>query len=322
MIEASEITRNYGPLRAVDELSFTVPRGSVCGFLGPNGAGKSTTIRMITGLIPPDSGALRVGGTDVGRDPNGVRRQIGYLPETNPLDLELRVEEYLRFRGRLMGLNGRGLLDAIARSLDLCGLEGVQRRLIGALSKGFRQRVGLAAALVADPPLLVLDEPTVGLDPVQQSTFRSLLESLANERTVLLSSHLLAEVEASCNWLVMISGGRLVATGSRNEVMAGVAGAPVVMEVSGEDPMGFRDRMSIAEGIDGVTTHELDGDWTRLLFTASDGLDHRERLIQEAVRDGLRIREVRQERQTLEAVFLALAGGSDTRWSDPKEEGL
>ncbi len=315
MIEASELTRTYGPLRAVDGLSFAVPKGAVCGFLGPNGAGKSTTIRMIAGLFPPDSGHLRVGGVDVAADPMGVRAQIGYLPESNPLDTELRVEEYLRFRGRLVGLHGRPLTDAINRSLELCGLNEVSRRLLGALSKGFRQRAGLAAALLGDPPLLVLDEPTVGLDPAQQATFRALLASLAGDRTVLLSSHLLAEVDASCSWLVMISGGRLVATGSREEVMARASGAPVVMELSGDGFAGFESTLSGMAGIGEVTTSRLTDGWHRLRIVALDGHDHREELVRHALDAGFRVRELRQERQTLESVFLTLAGASDPHWA-------
>ena len=320
MIEATELTRTYGPLRAVDGLSFSVPKGAVCGFLGPNGAGKSTTIRMIAGLFPPDSGQLSVGGVDVAADPMGVRSQIGYLPESNPLDTELRVEEYLRFRGRLVGLHGRPLTDAISRSLGLCGLEEVSRRLLGALSKGYRQRAGLAAALLGDPPLLVLDEPTVGLDPAQQGTFRTLLASLAGERTVLLSSHLLAEVDASCSWLVMISGGRLVATGSRDEVMARASGAPVVMELSGDGLAGFESTLSDMTGIGEVRTVGVGGGWHELRVVPSDGADHREELVQRALAAGFQLREVRRERETLESVFLTLAGATAPDWSGADDD--
>jgi ABC-2 type transport system ATP-binding protein len=320
MIEASELTRTYGPLRAVDRLSFQVPKGSVCGFLGPNGAGKSTTIRMITGLFPPDSGRLMVGGLDVVRTPLASRRLIGYLPESTPLDPELRVEEYLRFRGRLCGLKGRDLKAAIGRSADRCGLESVRRRLIGALSKGFRQRVGLAAALLADPPLLILDEPTVGLDPSQQAAFRSLLGALSDDRTVLLSSHLLAEVEASCTWLVMISSGRLVATGSRESILEQVSGSPVIAEVLKADAPAFQAKVQALVAVAEVGIEDLEPGWSRLRILSADGSDLREVILGMARDMGIRLRELRQQRQNLESVFLALEGGASGGWSPAVSE--
>ena len=317
MIEASELTRTYGPLRAVDRLSFSVPKGSVCGFLGPNGAGKSTTIRMIAGLFPPDAGRLMVGGLDVARDPIAARRLVGYLPESTPLDPELRVDEYLRFRGRLSGLGGRALGTAIGRSSERCGLDSVRRRLIGALSKGFRQRVGLAAALLADPPLLILDEPTVGLDPAQQAAFRNLLGDLADDRTVLLSSHLLAEVEASCTWLVMISGGRLVATGARDSVLNQVSAAPIILEVAEVDASTIRTKIEAHESVAEVVVDGIEPGWSRLQVVSADGSDLRE-VILAMVRDtGVRLRELRRQRQTLESVFLALEGAASGGWSAP-----
>lgn len=308
MIEASELTRNYGPLRAVDRVSFVVPKGAVCGFLGPNGAGKSTTIRMIAGLMPPDSGRLEVGGVDVVADPLGARRQVGYLPESTPLDPELRVEEYLRFRGRLRGLGGGDLRAAIGRVLSRCDLESVRRRLVGALSKGFRQRVGLAAALLGDPPLLVLDEPTVGLDPAQQTAFRALLSDLAGERTVLLSSHLLAEVEASCDRLVMISGGRLVATGTRDSILEQVGGAPVVVEIESAGVERFRTALSALAPTATLESSALEAGWSRLRILERD-TDLREPVFRIANELGLRVRELHRERPTLESVFLSLAPG-------------
>ena len=321
MIEASELTRTYGPLRAVDRLSFTVPKGSVCGFLGPNGAGKSTTIRMIAGLFPPDAGRLLVGGQDVARDPIAARRLVGYLPESTPLDPELRVDEYLRFRGRLHGLGGRDLQTAIARSTERCGLDSVRRRLIGALSKGFRQRVGLAAALLADPPLLILDEPTVGLDPAQQAAFRNLLAELADDRTVLLSSHLLAEVEASCTWLVMISGGRLVATGARESVLDRVSSTPVIIEIAEADAPAIRAKIEALESVAEVVIEAVEPGWSRVRVVSTDGSDLREPILAMVRETGVRLRELRQERQTLESVFLALEGAASGGWSATSTSG-
>ena len=305
MIKATGITRTYGLLKAVDQLSFVVPSGVVCGFLGPNGAGKSTTIRMIAGLFPPDSGFLEVGDADVARDPVAVRRQVGYLPESNPLYPELRVEEYLRFRGRLAGLGGRQLRSGVDRALDSCGLGDVRRRLIRTLSRGYRQRTGLSAALVADPPLLVLDEPTVGLDPVQQVAFRKLLGTLSGDRTVLLSSHLLSEVQSTCTWLVMITGGRLLASGPAEQVLHGgrrrihacidAGDAQRLLDACRQDP-GFSD-----------VTLEDDGSGRKELFAvpAAKTSDPQALLGDLAARHGVPLRALGAEEVTLESIFLA-----------------
>lgn len=319
MIRATEITRSYGRLTAVDHLSFDVPEGVVCGFLGPNGAGKSTTIRMIAGLFPPDSGRLTVGGVDVRSDPLGVRRQVGYLPETSPLYPEFRLEEYLRFRGRLAGLRGRDLGGAVDKVIDTCGLGAVRRRLVRALSRGFRQRTGLAAALIADPPLLVLDEPTVGLDPAQQGAFRALLSDLAGERTVLLSSHLLAEVEASCSWLVMISDGKLIGSGTRDSLLHRGKAPRVLAELAtpSAELLGalLRKRSDVHE----VVTESIGGEWTMLLVTqASTEVDLRATIGSLAAKEGIGLRELRFEERSLETVYLELAGHAESEWKAAK----
>ncbi len=211
MIEATGITRRYGRFTAVRALDLEVPRGVVCGLLGPNGAGKTTTIRMITGMLPPDEGDLRVVGRRMPDERRRALSAIGYLPESAPSNPEMRVEEYLRFRGRLLGLGSRSVRSSVDSSLEACDLGSVRRRLIGQLSKGFRQRVGLAAALLGDPELLVLDEPTVGLDPRQLRDFRGLIRRLAAERTVLLSSHIMQEIEAVADRVVLMHRGRKLA---------------------------------------------------------------------------------------------------------------
>ena len=320
MINATGLTRTYGSLTAVDRLSFDVPNGVVCGFLGPNGAGKSTTIRMIAGLFPPDAGSLFVGGVDATRDPLGVRRQVGYLPESNALYPELRIEEYLRFRGRLAGLGSNELSRGVDRAVDACGLGDVRRRLIGSLSRGFRQRTGLAAAMIADPPLLVLDEPTVGLDPVQQVAFRQLLGELAGNRTVLLSSHLLSEVQTTCTWLVMISGGRLLASGPRDEVLHGGrvrvhaqvddAHSARLLEACRSDP-GFSE--VLLEGAVGAR---------RDLYavpSAAD-IDGQALLGRIAAEQGVPLRALGPEEVSLESIFLAGAVPSDG-WTDQGAAG-
>ena len=221
MIEAEHLVKRYGPVAAVSDVSFRLERGRVIGVLGPNGAGKSTTLKMVIGYLPPTSGTARVGGIDVVRAPLAVRRCVGYLPESTPLSAEMRVREYLRFRADLAGVARRRRGAAIDAAIERCALVDVARRPIRHLSKGYRQRVGLAAAIVHEPALLVLDEPTVGLDPSQIRDFRALVRSLAGERTVLYSTHILAEAELACDDVLMIHGGRLAAQGSVEALLRG-----------------------------------------------------------------------------------------------------
>jgi ABC-2 type transport system ATP-binding protein len=210
MIEVANLSKRYGELTAVDDVSFTASPGEIVGFLGPNGAGKTTTMRVITGFLPATSGTVRVAGFDVFEQSTEVRRRIGYLPENPPLYNDMTVAAYLRFVARLKGLGRADTRDAVERVLETCGLAGVRDRLLAHLSKGFRQRVGLAQALIHDPPVLVLDEPTIGLDPRQIIEIRSLIKSLGGERTVVLSTHILPEVSQVCDKVVIISDGRVV----------------------------------------------------------------------------------------------------------------
>jgi len=214
MIKVEHLTKYYGEYPAVRDVSFTVERGQIVGFLGPNGAGKSTTMRMITGYITATSGRATIDGYDVFTQPIESRRRIGYLPENCPLYLEMRVIEYLRFRAGLKGLNSREQRNRLAYVIDRCWLGDVQRQLIGTLSKGFRQRVGLADALLADPPVLILDEPTAGLDPTQIRETRGLIQELAQQHTMLLSTHILPEVEMTCTSLILINQGEVAAMGT------------------------------------------------------------------------------------------------------------
>jgi ABC-2 type transport system ATP-binding protein len=214
MIHVENLTKYYGDYAAVRDISFDVSRGQVVGFLGPNGAGKSTTMRILTGYLRANSGQASIAGKDVFWDPIAARRQIGYLSEGCPLYTEMRVEEYLKFRGGLKGLNGRETRNRLAYVLDRCWLQDVRRQLIGTLSKGYRQRVGLADSLIANPPVLILDEPTVGLDPTQIRETRKLIKELGNEHTVLLSTHILPEVEMTCDSVIIIHQGRVAAQGT------------------------------------------------------------------------------------------------------------
>jgi len=214
MIEVNHLTKYYGEYPAVRDVSFEVAKGRVVGFLGPNGAGKSTTMRILAGFLTASGGKARIAGFDVFNDPIEVRRRIGYMPESNPLYGELRVDEYLRFRGGLKGLGWSARRKRIDYVLKRCWLTDVRRQLIGTLSKGYRQRVGLADALLADPPVLILDEPTAGLDPTQIRETRKLIRELGDQHTMLLSTHILSEVEMTCDSVVIIYQGAVAEDGT------------------------------------------------------------------------------------------------------------
>lgn len=217
-IEVRQLTKLYGPQRAVDDLSFSVKPGEIVGFLGPNGAGKSTTMKIATGYLPPSSGTVLVAGHDVSRDPLTVRRNLGYLAEHNPLYLDLYVKEFLHFIGEIHGLKGTRLRTRVADVIELVGLEVEQKKRVGQLSKGYRQRVGLAQALLHDPAVLILDEPTTGLDPNQLVEIRQVIRTIGREKTVLFSTHIMQEVEALCDRVIILSRGRLVADATLPEL--------------------------------------------------------------------------------------------------------
>lgn len=210
MVEVSRLTKYYGDFRAIQDVSFSVQRGEILGFLGPNGAGKTTTMRIITGFMPPTEGTVTLEGFDLFEEPHEVRRRIGYLPENPPLYNDMTVSSYLRFVGRLKGVPRRYISAALEAVLAKCSLTEVASRLVGHLSKGYRQRVGLAQALIHNPPVLILDEPTIGLDPKQIIEIRGLIRELSEDRTVILSTHILPEVSQTCDKVVIINEGRVV----------------------------------------------------------------------------------------------------------------
>jgi ABC-2 type transport system ATP-binding protein len=263
MITVEQVTKRFGALVAVDALSFEIDRGEVVGFLGPNGAGKTTTMRMLTGTLQPDVGRVLIDGRSIGEEHTGPSAQarIGYLPESNPLYEDMLVCEYLEYAGTLRGLerNGGGLRRAVRTAADETGLEDVFFRPISEASKGYRQRIGLAAAMLHRPDILVLDEPTEGLDPNQRVEIRRLITTLGRERTVLLSTHVMQEVEHTCTRLLIVNRGRLVADGSVEELIAGGAQrgrAAYVVEAAGE---GVREGLAALPGVEQVTTEQVDG---------------------------------------------------------------
>src|SRR5246500_527068 len=236
MITVKELTKRYGRTTAVDQISFEVAKGQVVGFLGPNGAGKTTTMRMLTCFLPPSAGTAKVAGFDVFEEPLEVKRRIGYLPETPPLYPEMETAEYLKFVGKLKGLSGSDLQKRVDYVSERCAIADVKKKLLGKLSKGYRQRVGLAQAIIHNPDVLILDEPTAGLDPKQINETRDLIKSLAGSHTIILSTHILPEVEQTCEQVIIINKGKLVATDSVRNLQARARGAEsIVLEVAGRN---------------------------------------------------------------------------------------
>lgn len=305
-IEASGLVKSFGETRAVDGVDLAVRTGSVYGVLGPNGAGKTTTIRMITGFLPPTDGKVTVAGKDLFESPREARRQVGYLPENVALYNEMRVEEYLAYRARLEGLARNEAREAIGMAVERCLLSDVSRQIIGTLSKGYRQRVGLATAILHRPSVLVLDEPTVGLDPKQIIAIRELIRELGRERTLLLSTHILPEVELLCNRVMIIDRGRIVAEGTPESLRQGSLGNPVVRLTIKEAPAGAGELLSQLPGVTGVRPGAGGSDGGAWVVEHEPGTDPRESLFLEAVQRGWVLLEMTRERVTLEDIFVRL----------------
>lgn len=310
MILTRHVSKQFGQFLAVDSLNLEIPRGQVVGFLGPNGAGKTTTIRMIAGYLPPTSGQIMVDSLDVSRSWREVRRRIGYLPEAAPLYTEMRVQEFLNFRARLFGVSRRGRKPAIELALRRCRLGEVRRRPIYQLSKGFRQRVGLAAALLHEPPLLILDEPTVGLDPTQIREIRSLIRELAGQHTILLSTHILPEVEMTCDRIVMIARGRVRAEGTIDELQATAAkNCRYVLETDASDAQGILSQLPQVQGVESMS---LNAKWKRFIVSARQaGDDLREAIAEAMSKRGAIVRELRREAPSLEQLFVQMAADAE-----------
>lgn len=308
MIEVEKLSKHYGGFCAVDQISFEVKEGDIVGFLGPNGAGKTTTIRILTCFHPASAGRATIAGHDVFSASREVREQIGYLPESCPLYPEMRAREYLRFRAKLRGLGRDAIGKSIERVAERCWIRDVINRPIGQLSKGYRQRVGLADALLHNPKVLILDEPTVGLDPTQIRETRSLIRELAQEHTVMLSSHILPEVEATCKRLVIIHRGRIVAAGTPDELRQRVTGeSRLIAEMKG----GEREVVEGVKSLNGVTDLQAvaSGGWTRVNLATKSDL--REAIYQLSTQRGWPIRELRREIATLEDFFVKIVANKN-----------
>ena len=314
MIEVENLTRWYGNTLALDRATFGVQAGQIVGFLGPNGAGKSTTLRILTGFLPATSGQARVNGRDVLMESLAVRSSIGYMPENVPLYPEMRVDEYLAFRAGLKDVPSAKRRVAVDRVVQRCWLKDVRRRLIGQLSKGFRQRVGLAEALISDPPVLILDEPTIGLDPTQIGETNKLIVSLGGKHTVLLSSHILPQVEKACSHLVIIADGQIKAADSLDELKRRLAHRQqVVVELrtadTGDGPAEVGRALGQVAGAADVGTEEVGGGWLRATVTPVADADLREALCAAVAQRGWQLREVRRLAPTIEELYARIVAG-------------
>ncbi len=305
MIEVNALTRTYPGIVAVDAISFKVEKGEVAGFLGPNGAGKTTTMRILSCFLAPTAGSARVAGFDVVRESMAVRRRVGYLPESNPLYTEMRVEEYLRFRAKIKGVAGADREKRVGVVVERCGLAERRRSIIGHLSKGLKQRVGLADAIVHDPEVLILDEPTQGLDPNQVREMRDVIRELGKDRTVLLSSHILSEVEKVCARILIMNRGRLVEQGTPEEIANRVMKTGNVrLEVRG-DGRAVLEELKKASGVANVIWEEHAG-LHRYLVAPRDGQDIRAEIFRCCTARGWEVLELAYERLSLENLFQML----------------
>jgi ABC-2 type transport system ATP-binding protein len=327
LIEVERLTKHYGDRPAVQDVSFQVDEGHIVGFLGPNGAGKSTTLRMLTGFLSPTEGRIRIGGVDAIANPLEARRLIGYMPEGVPLYSEMRVSEYLRYRADLKGVARRSVRAAVDRALEQAGVVDARDRIIGQLSKGYRQRVGLADALVADPPLLILDEPTSGLDPNQIRQVRALVRGFQGNKTVLVSTHILPEVEATCERVIIIHRGRVVGRGAPDALRSAEGAAQTLtLEGRGSEAT-FRtalDAVAAVRSVVEVTELDADGPVLRLRVSTDAGPEACEAVFGAVAGAGLSLREMRTEAASLEDVFTHLTteeAAAEVPEDGPKDAG-
>jgi ABC-2 type transport system ATP-binding protein len=305
MIKVEHLTKRYAGHTAIKDLNFEVGKGEIMGFLGPNGAGKSTTMRILASFMPPTSGSVSIAGYDIFRQSLQARAHLGYMPENVPLYNDMRVTEYLNYRAALKGVPHRRLSERVGDVKELCGVKDVEKKLIGNLSKGYRQRVGLADALLAEPDLLILDEPTIGLDPNQIRQVRELIKNLGRQHTILLSTHILPEVEMTCTRVIIIHRGRIEACDTPENLLGQIrqAGGVVVEAKIGNDN-GAEELKKIA-GVRDVTTTN-DGDWKQFSLRVESGIDVREEVYRLASARNWALRELSQRRATLEDVFVEI----------------
>jgi ABC-2 type transport system ATP-binding protein len=302
MIQVERLTKKFGPVLAVDNVSFTVDRGEIIGLLGLNGAGKTTTMRILTTYLPATSGTAKVAGFDVRTQSMQVRQNVGYLPENVPLYSEMRVDEYLTYRAKLKDVQRKGRPQRVEYCLDRCRIRQVRRRLVGTLSKGYRQRVGLADAMIHDPPILILDEPTVGLDPVQIRETLALIKELGEKRTILLSTHILSEIEVVCQRVIVIHRGRVSSDRPLREL---ASLDEILVEVHGPTEQ-VKNVLQTTDGVEEVSPLDQEGGVASFEIRTKGGKDLREAIAQRISRNGWGIRQIDARRRTVEEHFLDL----------------
>ncbi len=305
MIKVENLTKRYAGVTAINNLNFEVDKGEIVGFLGPNGAGKSTTMKILTGYLPATSGQATIAGFDVFEQSIEARKKIGYLPENTPLYTDMRVNEYLNYRANLKGVPGRKLKLSVGDVIELCSLRAVERKIIGTLSKGYRQRVGLADALVHDPELLILDEPTIGLDPNQIRQVRELIKNLGGKRTVLISTHILPEVEIMCSRVIVIHKGKIRASDTAENLLRNhrTAGS-MRLEAAVGDDLAVESLLKIP-GVKDVTV-QSDGEYSNFQLKLEANADPSEEVMNLAISRHWKVRELTRRRPTLEDVFVEL----------------
>ena len=305
MIEVSHVSRNFGDFRAVNDVSFSIPTGQIVGLLGPNGAGKTTTMRMITGFLAPSAGSVKIDGIDITENPVEAKRKIGYMPESAPLYGEMIVEDYLRYIAGIYGQNSEEKVPLLCKE---CGLKEVMSKNISELSRGNRQRVALAHALMNDPEILILDEPTSGLDPNQVEDVRSIIREIGKTRTVIVSTHILSEVETICSRAIIISGGKLVADSSIEELKNSIGTSSTVYITVGGDGNKAGELVKSINGVAGVTVGPKEGEanLSELVVSVNGDAEIRPALIKKLVENGFDLYEAAHSKNTLEDVFHTL----------------
>lgn len=311
MIEVSGLSKKYGEVLAVDDVSFSVSRGEIVGFLGPNGAGKSTTMKVLTGYLAPTEGTASINGHDINDEPLQARSAVGYLPESTALYEEMGVVDYLRYMGRMQGVPGHQLEGRIDDVILTCGLGTMAHKDISQLSKGYHQRVGLAQALLSDPPVLILDEPTSGLDPAQIVEIRALIRRIAEEKAILLSTHILPEAQNTCSRILIISNGKLVGEGTSDELLDMVSGNEEY-RIRLRGGSGTIRRLESLGGVNSLTSSDEKGE-TVCTMVADNGMDLREQIFDAAVETGSKLLELTHRSTSLEDVFLSLTGTTGLR---------
>jgi ABC-2 type transport system ATP-binding protein len=307
MIEVENLSKTYSGFRAVQGINFHVNKGEIVGFLGPNGAGKSTTMKVLAGYLPPTDGRVRVAGYDVVTDSIEVRKRIGYMPENVPLYTEMRVNEFLRFRAELKKVPRRKIKDRVEMVKERASLKDVENKIIGTLSKGYRQRVGLADAMVHEPDLLILDEPTIGLDPNQIRAVRDLIKDLGKHHTILLSTHILSEVELTCSRVLVINRGRIEASDTPANLTKLVRGGGAIMlevKAPGADVAAKMKTLPEIEDVEVLLPAE--GDWSHVKIFAKPGIDVREKVYDVVRTNNWSLRELSRVKATLEEAFIEL----------------